>query len=126
MVIQGVEKEVTLQIEVGVWLFTALIFVIGIAQGFGRASIYKIIYDYYPQNMGSVGGAVAMVGALGGCSLPFLFGFATDLFGVHSAVFMLLYGVIAVCMILMYLANQQEGHERRVRQAIDNNFLERD
>ena len=126
MVIQGVEKDVTVHIQVNIWLFTALIFVIGIAQGFGRASIYKIIYDYYPQNMGSVGGTVAMVGALGGCSLPFMFGFVTDFIGVHSAVFMLLYGVIAVCMLLMYFANQQESHERRVQQAIDNNFLERE
>ena len=126
MVIQGVEKDVTVHIRVNVWLFTGLMFIIGIAQGFGRASIYKIIYDYYPNNMGSVGGTVAMVGALGGCTLPLLFGFVTDVIGVHSAVFMLLYGVIAVCMLLMYFANQQESHERRVRQAIDNNFLERD
>lgn len=126
MVIEGVEKDVTLHIEVNVWLFTGLIFVIGIAQGFGRASVFKAIYDTYPTQMGSVGGTVAMVGALGGCTLPLLFGFVVDWVGVYSACFMLLYGVLAVCMLLMYIANQQEQHQRRVQHAIETNFLERD
>jgi len=126
MVIQGVEKEVTIHIKVNVWLFTALMFVIGIAQGFGRASVYKAIYEIYPNNMGSVGGAVAMVGALGGCTLPLMFGLVVDWVGVYSACFMLLYGVLAACMLLMYIANQQEKHRQRVQHAIDTNFLERD
>jgi len=125
MVIQGVEKNVTINIQVNVWLFTALILVIGIAQGFGRASVYKIIYDKYPDHMGSVGGAVAMVGALGGCTLPLMFGFVVDWVGVYSACFMLLYGVLAGCMLLMYAANQHERHQKRVRHAIDTNFLEK-
>lgn len=126
MVIEGVEKDVTIQIKVNVWLFTVLIFVIGIAQGFGRASVYKAIYEFYPNNMGSVGGAVAMVGALGGCTLPLLFGVIVDWVGVYSASFMLLYGVLAGCMLLMYIANKNEQHKQRVQHAIDNNFLERD
>lgn len=126
MVIEGVNKEVTINIKVNVWLFTVLIFIIGIAQGFGRASVYKAIYEFYPNNMGSVGGTVAMVGALGGCTLPLLFGVVVDWVGVYSASFMLLYGVLAACMLLMYVANQNEQHRQRVQHAIDHNFLERD
>ncbi len=74
MTIHGVTKDVQISFEVNVWLFTFLIFIIGLAQGFGRASVYKIIYDYYPNHMGSVGGVVAAIGALGGCTLPILFG----------------------------------------------------
>ncbi|TLU62027.1 NarK/NasA family nitrate transporter [Thalassotalea litorea] len=126
MVIQGVDKQVNLHIEINVWVFTGLIFVIGIAQGFGRASVYKIIYDYYPKQMGSVGGVVAMVGALGGCTLPLIFGIAVDFIGVYSACFMLLYAVLAACMLLMFVANKKEKHQERVRHAIETNFLERD
>ena len=126
MVIKGIEKDVNIAIEINVWFFTCLIFIIGIAQGFGRASVYKIIYDNYPKQMGSVGGAVAMVGALGGCTLPLLFGIAVDFIGVYTACFMLLYGVLAICMFLMYIANQQEEHQQRMQHAIDTNFLERD
>jgi NNP family nitrate/nitrite transporter-like MFS transporter len=109
-----------------VWLFTLLIFIIGLAQGFGRASVYKTIYDYYPNHMGSVGGVVAAIGALGGCTLPILFGVAVDLVGVYSACFMLLYGVLAVCMLLMYMAIKAERQKKLLKEAIANNFLERD
>ncbi|GHF91922.1 MFS transporter [Thalassotalea marina] len=126
MVIQGVSKEVNLNIEINVWLFTLLILIIGIAQGFGRASIYKIIYQHYPKQMGTVGGAVSMVGALGGCTLPILFGLAVDFIGVYTACFMLLYGVLAVCMFLMYYAHKQEQYQKRLSHAIKMNFLERE
>ena len=99
MIIHGVDKDVEVSFAVNVWLFTFLIFIIGIAQGMGRASVYKIIYDYYPNHMGSVGGVIAAVGALGGCTLPVMFGLAVDTIGVYSACFMLLYGVLALCMM---------------------------
>jgi len=126
MIIHGVSKDVTISFEVNVWLFTFLIFVIGIAQGVGRASVYKIIYDYYPNHMGSVGGVIAAVGALGGCTLPVMFGLAVDIIGVYSACFMLLYGVLALCMMAMYLALQAERQQNSLKEAIENNFLEQD
>lgn len=124
MIIHGVEKDVNLFIEINVWVFTFLIFIIGIAQGFGRASVYKIIQDYYPDHMGSVGGTVATIGALGGVTLPVLFGVAVDLVGIHTACFMLLYGVLALCMAVMYFSIKREQHKKLVRDAIANNFLE--
>ena len=124
--IHGVTKDVKISFEVNVWLFTFLIFVIGIAQGVGRASVYKIIYDYYPNHMGSVGGVIAAVGALGGCTLPVMFGLAVDFIGVYSACFMLLYGVLALCMMAMYLALQAERQQNSLKEAIENNFLEQD
>lgn len=126
MIIHGVNKNVEVSFEVNVWLFTLLIFIIGIAQGIGRASVYKIIYDYYPNHMGSVGGVIAAVGALGGCTLPIMFGFAVDTIGVYSACFMLLYGVLALCMMAMYLALQAERQQKSLKEAIENNFLEQD
>ena len=126
MTIHGVNKDVNISFEVNVWLFTALIFIIGIAQGFGRASVYKIIYDYYPNHMGSVGGLVAAIGALGGCTLPIMFGVAVDSIGVYSACFMLLYGVLAICMMAMYMAVRAERYQKLLRDSIENNFLEQD
>ncbi len=124
MTIHGVKADVHLTIEVNVWVFTWLMFVIGVAQGFGRASVYKIINDYYPHQMGAVGGFVAAVGALGGCTLPIAFGLAVDIIGVHSVCFMLLYGVLALCMIAMYIANKTDRFQRRLSQAQEYNFLE--
>ncbi|MDP7593176.1 MAG: MFS transporter [Litorilituus sp.] len=126
MIIHGVSKNVEVSFEVNVWLFTLLMFVIGIAQGMGRASVYKIIYDYYPNHMGSIGGVIAALGALGGCTLPILFGLAVDIIGVYSACFMLLYGVLALCMIAMHFAIKAERHQKSLKEAIENNFLEHD
>ncbi|WP_299794388.1 nitrate/nitrite transporter [uncultured Shewanella sp.] len=126
MIIHGVTKDVEVSFEVNVWVFTFLIFIIGLAQGFGRASVYKTIYDYYPNHMGSVGGIVAAIGALGGCTLPIMFGFAVDVIGVYSACFMLLYGVLATCMVVMYFALRAERHQKLLRDSIANNFLEQD
>lgn len=126
MTIHGVEKDVDIYIELNVWMFTTFLLIIGIAQGFGRASVYKIINDYYPEQMGSVGGMVAMLGALGGCTLPIMFGIAVDVVGVYSACFMLLYGVLAICMILLHFAVKHERYNERINEAIAENFLERD
>jgi len=126
MTIHGIDHDVTLSIEINVWIFTGLIFVIGIAQGFGRASVYKTIHDYFPQQMGLIGGLVAAMGALGGCTLPIAFGLAVDLMGIYSACFMVLYAVLACCMIVMFLALKTDRFRRRVEHAYAHNFLEDD
>lgn len=126
MTIQGVEREVHLRLEINVWVFTVLLMVIGIAQGFGRASVYKTLHDYYPQHMGLVGGTVAACGAAGGFSLPVFFGVAVDWLGIHSASFMVLYGVLALCMVVMYWAIERDRYEARVEAALADNFLDKD
>ena len=126
MTIHGVNTDVKLTLEVNVAIFSILIFIIGIAQGFGRASVYKIIHDYYPDHMGSIGGFVAALGALGGCTLPIAFGLSVDFLGIHSACFMLLYGVLAACMIVMFFANKADRLKQRVEEAHQYNFLEQE
>lgn len=124
MIIHGVEKDVELFIDINVWVFTVLILIIGIAQGFGRASVYKVIQDYYPDHMGSVGGTVATIGAMGGVTLPVIFGLAVDLVGIYTACFMMLYGILAICMAVMYFSVKSEQHKKLLRDAIAKNFLE--
>ena len=123
LIIHGLEKDVRLEIGLNVWWFTLLIFIIGVAQGFGRASVYKVIHDYYPQHMGSAGGFVAAIGALGGCTLPIMFGIAQDVLGIVTGCFMILYGVLALCMITMFFANQAAQYQQRLAIARSNNFL---
>ncbi|MFC3032822.1 nitrate/nitrite transporter [Pseudoalteromonas fenneropenaei] len=126
MTIHGIAQDVHLDISINVWMFTILLFIIGLAQGFGRASVFKMIHEYYPLQMGSVGGMVAAIGALGGFTLPILFGAVVELLGFYSASFMLLYGVLAVCMMVMYFAIRAERYRRRLKEAASYNFLEDD
>jgi predicted MFS family arabinose efflux permease len=58
----------------GIWAFAAVLFVLGCAMGIGKASVYKYIPDYFPRDVGAVGGVVGTLGALGGFFLPPAFG----------------------------------------------------
>jgi MFS transporter, NNP family, nitrate/nitrite transporter len=85
-----------------VYSFTALMFVLGIAWAFGKASTFKYISDDYSHNIGTISGIVGLAGGLGGFVLPILFGVLMDLTGVRSSAFMLLYGIVWVSLIWMY------------------------
>jgi NNP family nitrate/nitrite transporter-like MFS transporter len=93
----------TLSILVAPWVFTPLLFVMGISFAFGMASTFKYVADDYPENMGIVSGMVGLAGGLGGFLLPVMFGALADLTGVRSTCFMLLYGIAWVSLILMYV-----------------------
>jgi NNP family nitrate/nitrite transporter-like MFS transporter len=84
------------------WLFTMLLFALGVAFACGMASTFKYIGDDFPENIGVVSGIVGMVGGLGGFFLPIMFGTVLDLLGVNSTCFMLLYGIVWVSLILIY------------------------
>jgi NNP family nitrate/nitrite transporter-like MFS transporter len=53
--------------------FTLWVFIIGICMGVGKAAVYKYIPEYFPNDVGAVGGLVGMLGALGGFLLPPMF-----------------------------------------------------
>jgi len=92
----------TFHLGLDVTAFTALVFVLGIAWAFGKASVFKYVSDEYPRSLGSVSGIVGLAGGLGGFVLPILFGALMDLTGIRSSAFMLLYGVVWVSLIWMY------------------------
>ncbi|MBK7653432.1 MAG: MFS transporter [Flammeovirgaceae bacterium] len=39
------------------WIFSTLIFIVGIMMGIGSAAVYKHVSDYYPNDIGAVGGS---------------------------------------------------------------------
>ncbi|WP_288252063.1 nitrate/nitrite transporter [uncultured Hydrogenophaga sp.] len=92
----------TFHIGLNVYAFTALMFVLGVAWAFGKASVFKYIADDYPGNIGAISGIVGLAGGLGGFVLPVLFGVLLDVTGIRSSAFMLLYGVVWVSLIWMY------------------------
>ncbi|MDI1244639.1 MAG: MFS transporter, partial [Rhodoferax sp.] len=93
----------TFHIGLNVYLFTGLMFILGIAMAFGKASVFKYISDDYPDNIGTISGIVGLAGGMGGFVLPIMFGALLDLTGIRSSSFMLMYGVVWVSLIWMYL-----------------------
>ncbi len=102
MTILTIDGPKTFHIGLNVYLFTALMFILGIAWAFGKASVFKYIGGDFPTHIGTVSGIVGLAGGLGGFVLPILFGALMDLTGVRSSAFMLLYGVVWVSLIWMY------------------------
>jgi len=97
-----VNGPVTFHIGLGPIVFTVLMFVMGMAWAFGKASVFKYISEEYPDNIGVVSGIVGLAGGLGGFVLPILFGVLVDLTGIRSSCFMLMYGVVWISLIWMY------------------------
>ncbi len=102
LTIATVDGPRTFHVGLNVYLFTALMFILGIAWAFGKASVFKYIGDDYPHNIGTVSGIVGLAGGLGGFVLPIMFGALMDLTGIRSSAFMLMYGVVWVSLIWMY------------------------
>lgn len=94
-------KEV-LPYSLGIVPFTVLVFLLGCAMGIGKAAVYKHIPEYFPSEVGSVGGLVGMLGGLGGFFLPPLFAYATGWTGLPSATFFVLFLLTAVCAVWMH------------------------
>jgi NNP family nitrate/nitrite transporter-like MFS transporter len=108
MTFHGIEGDFSLKVAIGVVLFTFLVFIVGVAQGIGKASVYRSLADFYPKNMGSVGGLVGVIGGLGGFTLPIMFGIAADLFNVRASAFMLMSAVLVGVMIWTWTAARSE------------------
>ena len=97
-----INGPLTFHIGLNVYAVTGLMFLLGIAFAFGKASVFKYLSDDYPANIGTVSGIVGLAGGLGGFVLPILFGVLMDLTGIRSSAFMLMYGVVWVSLIWMY------------------------
>lgn len=75
-------------------LCVALIELLGVAMGIGKASVYKYISAYFPGDVGAVGGLVGSLGALGGFFLPLGFAYLERLVGRPETCFWLLLGLV--------------------------------
>ncbi|WP_272975863.1 MFS transporter [Deinococcus geothermalis] len=70
--------------------FLALTTVVGVGMGVGKASTYTLVAQWYPGQMGVVGGLVGLLGGLGGFILPLTFAALKPLLGTQAAFITLL------------------------------------
>jgi MFS transporter, NNP family, nitrate/nitrite transporter len=86
-----------------VWSFTALVFLIGVGMGVGKAAVFKYIPDYFPKDVAAVGGLVGLLGALGGFFLPLMFGYLKLWSGWTQTPFVVLFALVAVSFLWLHL-----------------------
>jgi len=103
LIIHTIDGPVGFSIILPWWVFTGLLFILGVAFACGMASTFKYIGDEFPDSMGVVSGIVGMIGGLGGFLLPVMFGAILEVFRFNSSCFMLLYGVVSVSLLLNYM-----------------------
>ena len=89
--------------QANVWIFTALVFVLGIVMGIGKAAVYKHIPDYFPRDVGVVGGIVGVLGGLGGFFCPIAFGYLLQATGIWTTCWMFLLLLTVGCVTWMHL-----------------------
>ncbi len=103
-VVHGIHKTIQFSFDIPLLPFVMITVVLGIFMSLGSAAVYKHIANYYPDNVGSVGGIVGLVGGLGGFVLPILFGIANDHIHVWTSCFMMLWLVVAIMFIWMHFS----------------------
>jgi NNP family nitrate/nitrite transporter-like MFS transporter len=109
MVVKTVNGPLQMDLALTPWMFTGLLFVVGISMAIGKASVFKFIGDEFADNIGAVSGVVGLAGGLGGFVLPIMFGALLDLTGVRSSAFMLLYGTVCVSLVSMHYSFGRSG-----------------
>jgi NNP family nitrate/nitrite transporter-like MFS transporter len=90
-------------LPLNVWAFTTLLLVVGVGMGIGKASVYKYVPNYFPNDVGAVGGLVGMLGALGAFILPKLFGILGRSTGVPQAAFVALLAITLGSLVWLHL-----------------------
>ena len=89
--------------SLGVVPFTALLFIVGCSMGIGKAAVFKHIPEYFPNDVGAVGGLVGTLGALGGFLLPPLFVAVREWTGLPQSTFVVLFLLTLVATVWMHV-----------------------
>lgn len=89
--------------QANIYIFTALVFAIGITMGIGKAAVYKHIPEYFPDDVGVTGGIVGVLGGLGGFISPVIFGYMLDWTGLWTSTWLYFAILAGICLIWMHL-----------------------
>lgn len=93
--------------QANIWVFTALSLVLGAVMGIGSAGVYKHVPDYFPEDVGVVGGIVGVLGGLGGFICPVIFGYLLRGTGLWTSCWVFFAILVFVCLAWMHMAIQR-------------------
>lgn len=89
--------------QANIWIFTILSLIIGAVMGIGKAAVYKHIPDYFPSDVGVVGGIVGVLGGLGGFFCPVIFGYLLKETGLWTSCWMFFFVLVLICLVWMHI-----------------------
>lgn len=88
--------------QANIWIAAVLVFIIGTLWGIGKAAVYRHIPDYFPNDVGAVGGMVGLLGGLGGFVSPIIFGYLLEWTGLWTSMWIFLFFISAICLWWMH------------------------
>lgn len=97
-----VEGKTHIYFQANLIIFVILVILMGVIWGFGMAAVYKHIPDYFPEEVGVVGGIVGVLGGLGGFVCPIMFGYLLEGTGLWSSSWLLMLVLSAICLVWMH------------------------
>lgn len=108
--------------QANVWVFAVLVIALGSIWGVGKAAVYKHIPDYFPTEVGVVGGMVGVLGGLGGFVCPIIFGYLLEATGLWTSCWMFMFVISAICLVWMHrvvvrMTKRPEGFESKYADA---------
>jgi NNP family nitrate/nitrite transporter-like MFS transporter len=109
-----------------------LVFIVGIMMGIGKAGVYKFIPEYFPNDVGVVGGIVGVVGGLGGFICPVIFGYLLGSTGIWTTCWMFFFVLSLICLLWMQVVVRQimkarvPGLLREIEEGMDTSALSPD
>jgi len=109
-----IAKGVTaIHFSANMWVYLILVILIGISWGIGKAAVYKHIPEYFPTEVGVVGGMVGMIGGLGGFFGPIIFGYLLTTTGIWSSSWIFILLLSAACLIWMHITVTKIMNEKQ-------------
>ena len=100
---QLLAKGVTrIYFQANLWVFAVLVIALGSIWGIGKAAVYKHIPEYFPDEVGVVGGMVGVLGGLGGFFCPIIFGYLLEWTGLWTSCWMFMLAVSVTALAWMH------------------------
>lgn len=96
---QGVTQ---IKFSANLWVYVILVILIGVSWGIGKAAVYKHIPEYFPNEVGVVGGMVGLIGGLGGFIGPIIFGYLLNYTGLWTSSWIFIFIVSVLCLLWMH------------------------
>ena len=93
--------------QANVVVFSVLLLVVGFMMGLGMGAVFKYIPDYFPNEVGVVGGIVGVIGGIGGFICPILFGVLLQRTGLWTTCWLFFALVSLGCLTWMYVVVQR-------------------
>lgn len=91
-----------IKFEANMWVYLVLVILIGISWGIGKAAVFKHIPEYFPNEVGVVGGMVGLIGGLGGFMGPIIFGYLLNSTGFWTSSWIFIFVISVLCLLWMH------------------------